>query len=95
MVLREQFFRALKDDRFSIKRILSEAQWRLDPMMPAGGFSARQMFSRPNPAGLCDRDARDDDLMFAQDTSVAVQFAQQWNLRMKAQEAALKKDANS
>ena len=33
--------------------------------------------------------------MFAQDTSVAGQFAQQWKLRLRAQEATLKEIANS
>ena len=33
--------------------------------------------------------------MFAQDTSISGQFVQQWKLRMKAQEAAMKEIANS
>ena len=40
-------------------------------------------------------DDSDDDLLFAQDTSISGQFAQQWQLRIRAQEAALKEIANS
>ena len=35
------------------------------------------------------------DLLFAQDSSISGQFAQQWLLRIRAQEAALKEIANS
>ena len=38
---------------------------------------------------------RDSDMMFAQDTSLASQFVNQWALRAKAQEATLKEIANS
>ena len=37
----------------------------------------------------------DDDLLFAQDTSISGQFVHQWQLRIRAQEAALKEIANS
>ena len=37
----------------------------------------------------------EDDLLFAQDTSISGQFAQQWQLRIRAQEAAPKEIANS
>ena len=37
----------------------------------------------------------DEDLMFAQDASVAGQFVQQWKLRMRAQGAALREVADS
>ena len=37
----------------------------------------------------------DGDLLFAQDTSFSGQFAQQWQLRIRAQEAASKEIANS
>ena len=40
--------------------------------------------------GLDGRDAEKEDPLFAQDTSVPGQFAQHWELRMIAQEAALK-----
>ena len=45
-----------------------------------------------------DLDGWDDsegDLLFAQDTSISGQFVQQWQLRIRAQEAALKEIANS
>ena len=44
---------------------------------------------------LCGWEDRDEDLASAQDTSLSGQFAQQWKLRMMAQEAALKEIANS
>ena len=40
-------------------------------------------------------DDSDGDLLFAQDTSILGQFAQQRQLRIRAQEAALKEIANS
>ena len=40
-------------------------------------------------------DDSDDDLLFAQDTSISGQFVHQWQLRIRAQEAALKEIANS
>ena len=39
-------------------------------------------------------DDSDEDLLFAQDTSTSGQFVQQWQLRIRAQEAALKEIAN-
>ena len=40
-------------------------------------------------------DDSEDDLLFAQDTSLAGQFVNQWKLRMRAQEATLREVANS
>ena len=43
---------------------------------------------------LCGWEDKDEDLAFAQDTSLSGQFAQQWTLRMRAQEVASKEIAN-
>ena len=48
-----------------------------------------------NPADLFGWDDSEEDLLFAQDTSSKGQFANQWKLRMRAQEATLKEVANS
>ena len=48
-----------------------------------------------NPADLFGWDDSEEDLLFAQDTSLAGQFVNQWKLRMRAQEATLKGVANS
>ena len=40
-------------------------------------------------------DDTDEDLLFVQDASISGQFAQQWQLRIRAQEAALKEIARS
>ena len=49
IALRGAFFCLIEDDRFSIRRILSESQWRLGTMLSAGGFPAYQMVFGPNP----------------------------------------------
>ena len=49
----------------------------------------------PNPAGVYGWEDKDEDLTFAQDTSKSGQFAQQWKLRIMAQDAASKEIANS
>ena len=48
-----------------------------------------------NPADCFGWEDGDEDLLFAQDTSLAGQFVQQWKLRMRAQEATLEEVANS
>ena len=48
-----------------------------------------------NPADFFGWGGGDEDLLFAQDTSLAGQFVQQWKLQMRAQEATLKEVANS
>ena len=87
---RGNFNRIREDDRFTGRQILSEVQWRLNALISAGGFSAYQMAFGSNPM-----DDQDGDLSFAQDASLSGQFAQQWKLRIRAQEAALKEIANS
>ena len=49
----------------------------------------------PNPEDLLGREAKDEDLTFARNTSLSGQFAQQWTLRTMEQEAALAEVANS
>ena len=75
------------------KAILAEAQWRLRAMLSASGFPAYQMVFGSNPADLFGWEDGDEDLMFAQDTSLAGQFAPQWKLRLKAQASTLKEIA--
>ena len=85
----------LVDDRFASRQILSEVQWGLNTLISAGGFPANQMVFGSNPFDLFGWDGRDGDLIFTQDTSLPGQFVQQWELRMRAREAALKEVANS
>ena len=48
-----------------------------------------------NPVDLFGWEGGDEDMLFAQDTSLAGQFVNQRKLRMRAQEATLKEIANS
>ena len=86
--------RSQKDDRFPGRQILAEVQWCLNTVISGGGFSAYQMVFGSNPADLYGWEDKDEDLMFAQDTSLSGQFAQQGKLRMMAQVAALKEIDN-
>ena len=86
--------RLIEDDRFLNQTVLAGAQWCRDIMLSASGFSAYQVAFDSNPADSFEEEDGDEDLMFAQDTSLAGQFVQQWKLRMKAQEAALMEIAN-
>ena len=85
----------IEDDRFLNKTILAEVQWCLNAMLSASGFSAYQMVFGSNPVDLFGWEDGDEDMMFAQDTTLAAQFVQQWKLRMKAREATLKEIADS
>ena len=85
----------IEADRSSRKQILPEAQWRLNAMPQRGGFSAYRMVFGSKPGDFFGREEENGDLLFTQDTSLAVQFAQQWELRMRALEAALKEVAKS
>ena len=87
--------RPIEDDRFVNKSILAEAQWCLSTVLPASGFRAYRVVFGPNPGDFSGWEDRDDDLMFARDTSMAGEFVQQWKLRLQAQEATLKEIANS
>ena len=64
-------------------------------MLSSSGFSAYQMVSGSNPVDFLGWEDGGGGLLFAQDTSLAGQFVQQWKLRMRAQEATLKEVANS
>ena len=80
---------------YSGAQILSEVQWCLNTMVSASGFSAYQLVFGSSPMDLYGWDDTDEDLLFAQDTSISGQFVHQWQLRMRAQEASLKEIANS
>ena len=87
--------RIMADGRYSGKQVLAEVQWCLDSMVSSSGYSAFQSVFVANPTDLYRWGDNGGDLLRAQDTSVSGQFAQQWKLRMMAQEAALKEVANS
>ena len=70
-------------------QILSEVQWCLNTLVSASGYSAYQLVFGSNPMDLYGWDDSDDDLLFAQDASISGQFVHQWQLRIRAQEAAL------
>ena len=60
-----------------------------------GELSTYQMVLGSNTMDLYGWEDKDGDLVFAQDTSVSGQFAQQWRLRMLVREAASKEIADS
>ena len=90
---RGSFNRLSENDRYSGRQILAEAQWRLNTMISASGYSASRFVFGSNPADLYGWGDQEEDLLFAQDASVPGQFAQQWKLRMLAREAASQKVA--
>ena len=75
-------------------QFLAEVQWRLETLISGGCFSVYQMVSGSNPAELVGWGDKNEDQTFARDTSLSGQFAQQWKLRVMAQEAALKEIAD-
>ena len=85
----------MADGRFSGRQVLTEVQWCLNTLISASGYSAFQLAFGSYPADRYGWEDNDDDLLLSQDTSASGQFAQQWKLRMMAQEAALKEVANS
>ena len=90
--------RQKEGDRFSGKQIFSEIQWRRKTLVAAGGFSAYQAIlwiCGCDPVDLYGWEGQDEDLAFAQGTSLSGQLVQQWELRMMAQEAALEEIAAS
>ena len=62
---------------------------------PHNSILAYQLVFGSNPADNFGWGDEDEDLLFAQDTSLSGQFVANWKLRMLAQEAALKEIANS
>ena len=84
-----------QDDRFSGEEILAEVQWRLNAPISSGGSSAYRMVFGSNQRDSDGWDDKDEDLTFAKVTSLPGHVAQQWKLRMMAQEAAMKKIASN
>ena len=83
------------DGRSSSRQILSDVRWCPKTVLAARGFSAYQMVFGSKPVGLLGSDDDNEHLAFARHTSLAGQFAQQSERRMRAQEAALEAVANS
>ena len=83
------------DGRFAGRQLISDVQFCLDTMLSTDGFSANQLVFGSNPADNFGWGAGDEDLLLAQDSSLPGQFVAQRELRMMAQEAALKEIANS
>ena len=67
----------------------------MNTMVPAIGYPTYRLAFGSNPMDLYGWGDTDEDLLFAQDTSISGQFVQQWQLRIRAQEAALKEIADS
>ena len=67
-------YNRLKADRvFSGSQISTKAQWCLNSMVSASGFSAYQLVFGSNPMDLRGWGDSDEDLLFAQDTSISGQ----------------------
>ena len=89
-------YNRLQADRYYAgAQILTEVQSCLNTLVSAGGYSAYQLVFGSNPTDLYSWDDSDDGRLFAQDTSISGQFAQQRQGRIRAQEAALAGVANS
>ena len=63
-------------------------------MISAGGWPAYHMVFGSNPACLFGWEDAGGDMLFMQDTSLSGQFAQQWELRIRAQEMVIEEVAN-
>ena len=87
--------RLAADNRFSSNQILSEVQRYLETLLSPNGHSAYQLVFGSNPAGHFGSGADDEDLLLAPETPLSGQFAQQWKLRIIAQDAAPKEVASS
>ena len=61
----------------------------MNTMLSASGCSAYRIVFGSNPVEQFGRKCQDEDPASAQDISIAGHFVQQWNLRMRAQEATL------
>ena len=83
------------DGRYAGRQLTSEVQFCLKTMLSTNRFSAYQLLFGNNPADNFGWGGEDEDLLFAQDASLCGHFVAQWDLRLMAQEAALKKIANS
>ena len=83
------------DDRFTSQQILAESQYR--PITPpsASGNSAYLMALGSKPPDFYGWGGDDGGHLSAQDTSLPGQFVQQWKLRVRAKQAAMKEIASS
>ena len=81
--------RLIADYGDSGRRMLAEAQWRLNAMIPASELPAFQSVFQSNPVGLYEWGGQGEDPLFAQDVSVSGESAQQWKPRMMPQAAVL------
>ena len=89
--LERRIYNRLKADRFCTgSQILTEVQRCLNTMVSASGYSAYQLAFGSNLMDLYGWGDSDEDLLSAQDTSISGQFVQQWQLRIRAQEAGLR-----
>lgn len=86
--------RLAADDSFASERIPTDAQYRLDTLPSASGYSASQMVFGSEPAALYGWRDADERLSVAHDTSSSGQFAQQWKIRIMARVGAPKEIAN-
>ena len=66
----------MREGRLPGKQILEEGRWRPTALISGGGFSAYQLVFGSNPADLVRWEAKDEDLTFAQETSLSGQFVQ-------------------
>ena len=82
------------DGRYAGRQLITGIQFCLNTMLASNGFSAYLIAVGSNPADNFGWGEEDEDLLYAQDTSLSGQFAAQWKLRMLAQKAALKEIAN-
>ena len=83
------------DGRFAGRQLIPEVHFCLNTVLSTNGFSAYQLVFGSNPGDNFGWGAEDGDFFFAQNTSPPGQFVAQWELRMVAQEAALRTLANS
>ena len=93
-VARRIYFRLVAGDRCSGNQILHGAQYCPYTLLVSSGYSAYLMTSGSSPAYLYGRRGDDGDFTFAQETSTWGRFAQPWDVRAGAQEAAPKGAAN-
>ena len=77
---RGNYNRFVAHGRFSIERILSEAQYRVDSPPSSSGYLASQLPFGSNSADLCEWQVGVDDRVIAQETPNRGQLAQQWKL---------------
>ena len=77
------------------EQISSEVQWCLNALISGGGFPAYRLELGSNPADVSGCVEKGGGMLSAQGTPSSGQCAQQWELRMMAQEAAQPEVASS